>query len=51
MKQGTQIWFFGGIGWGGVCQMEGTLVYLWLIHIDIWQKPAQYWKVIILQLK
>ena len=26
-------------------------VYLWLIHIDVWQKPSQYCKVIILQLK
>ena len=22
--------------------MEGTHVYLWLIHIDVWQKPPQY---------
>ena len=26
-------------------------MYLWLIHIDIWQKPTQYCKAIILQLK
>ena len=26
-------------------------VYLWLIHVDIWQKPTQYCKTIILQLK
>ena len=25
--------------------------YLWLIHIDVWQKPTQYCKTIILQLK
>ena len=30
---------------------EGTYVYLWLIHVDIWQKPTQYLKAIILQLK
>ena len=30
---------------------EGTYGYLWLIHVDIWQKPAQYCKEIILQLK
>ena len=30
---------------------EGTYVYLWLIHVDIWQKPTQYCKAIILQLK
>ena len=26
-------------------------VYLWLIHVDVWQKPAQYCKAIILQFK
>ena len=33
--------------------MEGTYVYLWPIHADVWQKPSQYCKVraIILQLK
>ena len=25
--------------------------HLWLIHVDVWQKPAQYCKEIILQLK
>ena len=30
---------------------EGTYVYLWLIHVDIWQKTTQYCKAIILQLK
>ena len=37
-------------GWSGRGR-EGTSVYLWLIHVDVWQKPAQYWKAIILQLK
>ena len=23
--------------------------YLWLIHVDVWQKPSQYCKAIILQ--
>ena len=32
-------------------RMEQTHVHLWLIHTDIWQKPSQYYKVIILQLK
>ena len=32
-------------------QDGGTHVYLWLIHVDVWQKPPQYCKVIILQLK
>ena len=31
--------------------MEGTPVDLWLIHTDAWQKPSQYCKAIILQLK
>ena len=26
-------------------------LYLWLIHVDTWQKPTQHCKVIILQLK
>ena len=26
-------------------------VYLWLIHVDIWQKLTQFCKTIILQLK
>ena len=36
--------------WGRV-QDRGTHVYLWLIHVDGWQKQPQYFKVIILQLK
>ena len=38
----------GGGGGRGV-QNEGTRVYPWLIHVDIWQNP-QYCKVINLQL-
>ena len=34
----------GGSGWG-------THVNTWLIHINVWQKPLQYCKVISLQLK
>ena len=33
----------GGSGWG-------THVNLWLIHVNVWQKPLQYCKVISLQL-
>jgi len=42
----------GGIGWevGGRFKREETLVYLWLIHGDVWQKPTQYCKAISLQL-
>ena len=43
-----------GMGWGGI--QEGgsgweTYVHPWLIHVNIWQKPPQYCKVISLQLK
>ena len=30
---------------------EGTQVYLWLINDDVWQKPTQFCKAIILQSK
>ena len=30
---------------------EKTYVYLWLIHLDVLEKPTQYCKAIILQLK
>ena len=36
---------------GGSVKKEGTYVYLWLIHVHVWQKPTQYCKAIILQLK
>ena len=41
------------MGWevGGRFKREGTYVYLWLIHVAIWQKLTQYCKAIILQLK
>ena len=29
---------------------KGIHVHLWLIHVNVWQKPTQYCKVIILQL-
>ena len=43
-------------GWDGVggrrrFKRKGTYVYLWLIHVDVWQKPTQYYEAIILQLK
>ena len=37
------------VGWGG--GGKGPYVYLRLIHVDVWQKPTQYCKLIILQLK
>ena len=41
------------MGWevGGMFKRERTYVYLWLIHIDVWQRPAQCCETIILQLK
>ena len=36
---------------GGRFKREGTYVYPWLIHIDIWQKITKFCKAIILQLK
>ena len=36
---------------GGRFKRKGTYVYLWLIHVDVWQKPTEYCKEIILQLK
>ena len=43
----------GTIGWevGGRFKREGTYVYPWLIDVDVWQTPTQYYKAIILQLK
>ena len=43
-------------GWSGErvgrgIQDVGTHVHPWLIHVDVWQKPPQYCKVISLQLK
>ena len=35
----------------GRLKREGTWTYLWLIHIGVWQKPMQYSKAFILQLK
>ena len=30
---------------------EGTYMYLWLIHVDGWQKPTKFRNAVILQLK
>ena len=57
MKQGTQIQCTGttqrdGMGRevGGISGW-GTRVHPWLIHVDVWQKPVHYCKIISLQLK
>ena len=36
---------------GGRFKREVTYIYLWLIHIVSCEKPTQYYKAIILQLK
>jgi len=35
----------------GRFKREGMYVSLWLIHVDVWQKPTQHCEAIILQLK
>ena len=41
------------MGWemGEGFRRERTYVYLWLIHVDVWQKPTQCCKAIVLQSK
>ena len=36
---------------GGRLKREGINVYLWLIHVVVWQKSTEYCKAIIIQLK
>ena len=40
-------------GWdgGGSFKREGIYVYLWLIHVEVWQRTAEFCRAIILQLK
>ena len=42
-------------GWdgkgGGREGQDGEHIHSWLIHVNVWQKPPQYCKVISLQLK
>ena len=43
-----------GMGWGGRREGGsgwGAHVHPWLIHVNVWQNPPQYCKVISLQLK
>ena len=35
----------------GRTKREGAYAYLWLIQVDVWQKPVQYCKAKIFQLK
>ena len=40
-----------GVGGGKEVQEGGAHVYLWPIHVDVWQKQTQYCKAVILLLK
>ena len=31
---------------GGRCKREGIHVYIWLIHVDVWQKPTKFCKAV-----
>ena len=48
-RSGPSHW--DGEGGGRGVQDGGTHVHPWLIHVNVWQKPLQYCKVISLQLK
>ena len=49
-SQCTEGWDGEGDG-RGVRDVGGTHVHPWMIHVNVWQKPPQYCKVISLQLK
>ena len=57
VAQGTQtraLWQPRQVGWGGRCEgfkRDRTHVSPWLIHCNVWQRPTQFCKAIILQLK
>ena len=38
-------------GYGREFKTEGIYVYLWLIHVEVWQKTTKFCKAFILQLK
>ena len=40
-----------GVGGGREVQEEGDIGIPLVIHVDVWEKPTQYCKVIIFQLK
>ena len=53
LKQGLCINLeqWDGEGGGRDVQKGAIYVYLWLIHVDVSQKPTEFCKAIILQLK
>ena len=52
-KMTVVLWQPRRVGWGERCEegSRGRVIYLWLIHAYVWQKPTQYCKTIVLQLK
>ena len=47
MAQGIQtgaLYQSRGVGWGR--RWKGVYVYLWLIHVEVWQKTAKFYKEI-----
>ena len=57
MTWGTQTGANNLEGWGGegdgreVQEGGDIYIYLWLIHVDVWQKPTKFCKLINFQLK
>ena len=57
LKAGNKVCALGqprGMGWGGRWEGGsgwGAHVHPWLVHVNVWQTPPQYCKVITLQLK
>ena len=53
LKQGLSIILEGWDGAGDwrEVQKEGIYVYLWLIHVEVWQETTEFCKAIILQEK
>ena len=53
LKQGLCLNLEGWVGreMGGGFKREGIYVYLWLIHVGVWQETTKFCKAIILQLQ
>ena len=50
--QHSTLWQRRGARWcGGKVREGGDIIYSWLIHVIVWQRPIQYYKAIILQLE
>ena len=49
-RQWEQIYLGRSLNYSFKATSQGTHVNPWLIHVNIWQKPLQYFKVISLQL-